>query len=466
MLRPASSPRPVVPVTAAVPFAAVAAVAPIRYVRSGELDIAYQVMGDGPLDIVGMIGWVSHLEVVVELPEAAHFIDRLAAMGRLVIFDKRGTGLSDRPTKAATFAEMVPDVLAVMDAVGMEQAALLGWVDAAALAMTVAAHHPQRVSALVLGEAIATSTPDADHPWGPDPVTIRALADAIEGGLWGQAVLLPFIAPSVADDERILGWFRRLERMSATPNMAANLLRLNLGADLRPILDRIVAPSLLIHRRDAPLVPTEAVRWLADHLPDGRYVEVAGDEAPGYLGDVDALMDEIEDFLVGTRSGAASNRRVTTVLFSDVVSSTELAADVGDSRWHHLLETHRVGVRRLLTRHGGTEVDTAGDGFLITFDSPTNAIRCALAVSATSRADGLAVRIGIHTGEVVRQGADVSGVAVHIGARVSALASGDEVLVSGTVRDMVIGSGFTFTSRGRHQLKGVPGDWELFSVDP
>jgi class 3 adenylate cyclase len=270
----------------------------------------------------------------------------------------------------------------------------------------------------------------------------------------------------VAGDERILGWFRRLERMSATPNMAANLMRLNLGADLRPLLDRIVAPALVLHRRDSPLLPTEGVRWLADHLPDGRYVEVPGDEGPGYLGDVDALMDEIEDFLVGTRSGAASNRRVTTVLFSDVVSSTELAADLGDSRWHHLLETHRVGVRRLLTRHGGTEVDTAGDGFLITFDSPTNAIRCALAMSAASRADGLPVRIGIHTGEVVRQGADVSGVAVHIGARVSALASGDEVLVSGTVRDMVIGSGFTFTSRGRHQLKGVPGDWELFSVDP
>jgi class 3 adenylate cyclase/pimeloyl-ACP methyl ester carboxylesterase len=443
----------------------VAAAAPIRYARSDGLDIAYQVMGDGPIDIVGMIGWVSHLEVLVELPEAAHFIDRLAAIGRLVIFDKRGTGMSDRPTKAATFDQMVPDVLSVMNAVGMEQAALLGWVDAAALAMTVAARHPERVTALILGEAIATATPDASHPWGPDPATIKALADAIEGGLWGQAVLLPFVAPSVAGDERILGWFRRLERMSATPNMAANLMRLNLGVDLRPLLPRIAAPALLLHRRDSPLVPGEGIKWLADHLPDGHYVEVPGDEGPGYLGDVDALMDEIEDFLVGTRSGAASNRRVTTVLFSDIVSSTQLAADLGDSRWHHLLETHRVGMRRLLARHGGTEVDTAGDGFLITFDSPTNAIRCALAMSTASRADGLTVRIGIHTGEVVQQGADISGMAVHIGARVTALASGDEVLASGTVRDMVIGSGFTFTARGRHQLKGVPGDWELFSVD-
>ncbi len=438
----------------------------IRFTRSGSVDLAYQVLGSGPLDIVTMIGWVSHLEVIWELPEVAHFMDRLAAMGRVVLFDKRGTGLSDRPIEAATFEELIPDVLAVMDAAGMEQAVLVGWVDSAALAIMVAAGHPERVTALVLGEVLATTVPDEEHPWGPDPAIIEALAASIEVGNWGRAVLLPFIAPSAAADERIVGWFRRLERMSATPSMAANLLRRTLGSDLRPFLPGVTAPTLVLHRRDAPFVPGEGIRWLADHLPDGRYVDVPGDEIPGYLGDVDGVMDEIEEFLLGTRTGAAADRRVVTVLFSDVVGSTERAAQVGDRRWSDLLESHRIEVRRLLARHGGTEVDTAGDGFLIIFDSPTQAIRCGLAISTASRDAGLHIRVGIHSGEVVRQGNQVTGMAVNIGARVGAVASADEVLVSQTVRDMVIGSVFAFTPRGRHQLKGVPGDWELFAVVP
>lgn len=435
----------------------------VRFTRSGNVDLAYQVLGDGPLDILGMIGWVSHLEVLWELPECRRFLERLAGMGRLALFDKRGTGLSDRPA-IANSDEMVPDVLAVMDAVGMERAALVGWVDAAAIAMSVAAMHPERVSALVLGEVLATSIPDEDHPWGPNPETIETVAGVIEQGMWGQAILLPLIAPSVTDDERIVGWFRKMERMSATPSMAADLLRRTMSIDLRPLLPSVTAPALLLHRKDAAFIPAEGIRWLAQHLPNGQYVEVPGDQTPGYLGDVDGLMDEIEEFLLGTRVGGAVDRRVVTVLFSDVVGSTERAAGVGDRVWSGLLESHRAESRRLLARHGGREMNTAGDGFLIIFESPTPAIECALAMCHASRSAGLEIRVGLHSGEVVFEAGDVVGMAVHIGARVAALANPGEVVVSQTVRDMVIGSTVQFTPRGRHELKGVPGTWEIFGV--
>ncbi len=436
-----------------------------RFTRSGTVDLAYQVIGDGPLDIVVVVGWVSHLEVLWELPEVAHFLDRFSAMGRVVIFDKRGTGLSDRPAEVPTYEQMVVDVLTVMDAAAVDRAVIVGWVDAGGIAMQVAATHPERVIAIVLGETMATAVPDAAHPWGPDPAVVEAVAEAIETGGWGKAILLPLIAPSVAGDERVMSWFRRLERMSATPSMAANLMRLTQGIDMRPILAQVQAPALVLHRRHAPFVPTDGVRWLADHLPDGRYVEVPGDEIPGYLGDVDAVMDEIEEFLLGTRVGAAASRRLVTVMFSDVVGSTERAAEIGDRRWHDVLETHRSEVRRLLARYGGTEIDTAGDGFLVTFESPTACIHCAMALSDTSRSAGLGIRIGIHAGEVVRRGDAITGLAVHIGARVAAAAQAHEVLVSQTVRDLMIGSGFEFDSRGRHTLKGVPGSWELFAVE-
>ena len=436
----------------------------VRFTRSGNVDLAYQVFGDGPLDILCMIGWVSHLEVLWELPECRRFLERYAAMGRVAMFDKRGTGLSDRPSIEASTDDLVPDVLAVMDAAGMERAALVGWTDAAAIAMTVAAMHPERVSALVLGEVLATSTPDGDHPWGPDPETFKAVAGVIEQGMWGQAILLPLIAPSVTEDERIVSWFRKLERMSATPSMAADLMRRMLEIDLRPLLSSVTAPALLIHRRDAPFIPGEGMRWLAEHLPKGQYVEVPGDETPGYLGDVDGLMDEVEEFLLGTRVGSAVDRRVATVLFSDVAGSTERAARVGDRAWSGLLEAHRAEARRLFARHGGREMNTAGDGFLIVFDAPTPAIQCALALCDASRSAGLEVRVGLHSGEVVFESGDVTGMAVHIGARVSALASPGEVVVSQTVRDMVIGSGFEFGPRGRHELKGVPGEWDLYRV--
>ncbi len=295
----------------------------VLFTRSDTVDLAYQIVGDGPIDIVLIVGWASHLEVLWELPEARRFIDRLAAMGRLIMFDKRGTGLSDRPSEASSIEEMVPDVVAVMDAAGAGRAAIVGWSDGAAMAMRLAALHPDRVNALVLAEALATASSDEDHPWGPDPQMLESLASAIEMGMWGQAAVLSVLAPSVAEDPRIVEWFQKLERMSATPHMAADLLRRTLTIDTRPFLSAITDPCLLLHRAEAVLIPSEVMLWLADNLPDGRYVELPGDELPGYLGDVDGLMDEIEDFLVGTRTGAAIDRKVTTVMFSDVVGSTE-----------------------------------------------------------------------------------------------------------------------------------------------
>jgi class 3 adenylate cyclase/pimeloyl-ACP methyl ester carboxylesterase len=434
-----------------------------RFTRSGNVDLAYQVVGDGSLDIVLMIGWVSHLEVIWELPEVRHFIERLAGMGRVALFDKRGTGLSDR-SPIGSMEEMVPDVLAVMDATGMERAVLVGWSDAAAISLMCAAAHPDRVQALVLGEMLATGTPDATHPWGVDPAAMEMLVQSLELGSWGQGVMLSLLAPSLSGDERILAWFRKLERMSATPSIAADLLRRTLSTDVRPILSGIETPALLVHRSDAELIPSEAMQWLADALPNGRYAGVPGDQITGYLGDVDALMDEIEEFLHGTRLGSTASSQVITVLFTDVVGSTERVSEVGDRQWHRLLESHREEARLLLGRWGGREVGTSGDGLFAVFDAPTPAIRCALAMCASSQSGGLDIRAGIHTGEVEVDGADFIGLGVHLGSRVMSLAGAGEVLVSQTVRDLVMGSGFDMVSRGRHELNGVPGTWEVFGV--
>lgn len=437
---------------------------PVSFTRSGSVDLAYQVVGEGERDIVLMIGWVSHLEVMWELPEARHFIERFAGMGRVVLFDKRGTGLSDRPAAPATSDELVLDILAVMEAAAVENAVLDGWVDAAVAAIEFAAQHPERVSALVLGETLATSRPSDDHPWAPNEGIVGAVADALENGAWGRAVLLSTIAPTAAEDPRIRNWFERLERMSATPSMAANLLRRTVDTDVRHLLPRVQAPALVLHRREARFVPAQGVRWLAEQLPRGQYVEVSGSEVPGYLGDVDLLMDEVEDFLIGTRTGSSATKRVVTVVFSDIVGSTERVAVLGDTRWRHVLDDHHREVRRLTTRYGGRAVDTAGDGFLLAFDTPSSAVRCALDLVRETRRSGLALRVGVHTGEVVVEEDDLRGLAVHLGARVAARAEPGEVWVSQTVRDVLIGAGFAYEPRGRHVLKGVPGEWELFRV--
>ena len=435
-----------------------------RFARSGDVDIAYQVVGGGDRDVVVGIGWVSHLELLWELPETVHFLERLSACGRLILFDARGTGLSDRPSGPGAVEDLVADLVAVLDAVGSRQAVVVGWVDKAALALALAAHHPHRVSALVVGEAMASTVDRPGYVAGLDVAVVERLAAAVESGAWGTGSLLPLIAPSVADNPRIATWWRRWERMSATPNTAASLLRTLLDLDVRHLLPAVTAPVLILHRAGNALVPTAAVRWLAGALPNARLVEVPGSDLAAFFGDTDAIMDEVEDFLRGTRTGASADRRVLTILVTDVVGSTERAAHLGDRHWNELLDWHHREVRGLLARHGGVEVDTAGDGFLAVFDLPSHAVACALAVRNRLAEGGVAIRAGLHAGEVVRTPSAVRGIAVHVAARIAGGAEAGEVRTSGTVRDLLLGMPWKFSPTGTAELKGVSGTWDLYAL--
>lgn len=435
-----------------------------RFARSGAVDIAYQVVGEGERDVVVGIGWVSHMELLWELPETVHFLRRLQSFGRLVLYDARGTGLSDRPARPATLEDLVEDLVAVLDAVGSTRAVIVGWVDKAAAALALAARHPERVEALVLGEAMATTVPREGDPGGLERAVVERLAAAVEQGAWGTGVLLTGIAPSVADDPRIAAWWRRWERMSATPNMAASMLRTLLDLDVRALLPAVTAPTLVLHRVDNALVSGAAVRRLVRGLPDGRLVELPGADLAAFFGDTDALLDEVEEFLTGTRTGADVDRAVLTLLVTDLVGSTSLAAEVGDRRWTELLDFHHREVRAALACHGGTEVDTAGDGFLAVFALPSRALACAREARNRLAAGGLTIRVGLHTGEVIRSEAGVRGLGVHVAARVAASAGPGEIRASGTVADLVAGGETAFAEAGVSELAGVPGRWRLVRV--
>jgi class 3 adenylate cyclase len=435
-----------------------------RFARTDGIDLAYQVFGEGPIDLVGTFGWVSHLEAMWELPESARFLERLAGIGRVIWFDKRGTGMSDRVPAPSSLEVMAEDVVAVMDAAGSERAVVVGWLEAGALALAVAGMHPERVRAVVAGETLAVGRPVEGHPWGLDPVLVESVASMLETGGWGEGHVLAIAAPSVAEVPRIQHWWRRLERTAATPSMAANMLRTNLGFDVRPHLPTVTCPVLLVHRSGVPLIPVGGLRWLADHLADARLVEVEGVDLAANLSDPDQICDEIEEFLLGTRQGGLGDLAVRTVLFLDLVGSTAQAASVGDAAWRDLLASHRGDVRRALARHEGTEVDTAGDGFLATFPVPSVAVRCALEILDEAEQQGIGLRAGVHTAEVRCRGESVVGVGVHVGARIAALAGPGELLVSGTVRDLTLGAGLELTSLGERELAGVPGTWEVLRV--
>jgi class 3 adenylate cyclase len=427
-----------------------------RFTRTGEVDIAYQIVGSGAqLDLVFVPGWVSHLEVMWELPEFARFLDRLAAMGRLILFDKRGTGLSDRVAGVPTLEQRADDIAAVMDAAGSARAAIAAWAEGAGIAAMFAAAHPERVTALVLGSLSHLRA---------DPAVMQALSAAVESG-WGQASLVPFLAPSRAEDPRFLSWYRRWERLSSTPSAAAATLRWAMESDLRPVLPAIQARTLIVHRSGAALYDPESVQAAVKLIPDARCAELPGADALPYIGDTDALLDVVQEFLTGAQGTADFDRSLATVLFTDIVGSTQQAGQLGDRRWRYLLDEHHARIRRLLDRFRGREVDTAGDGFFATFDGPARAVRCACAVRDAVHDIGIEVRAGLHTGEVERQGAAVTGLAVHVGARVAGLAGANEVLVTSTVRTLVLGSGITFADRGLHRLKGVPEQWQLFAVE-
>jgi class 3 adenylate cyclase len=435
-----------------------------RYARSGDVSIAYQVVGDGPHDVVLAPGYISHVELVWEQPALRRFLLRLAAFSRLVIFDKRGTGLSDPVAVAPTLEERADDLRAVMDAAGMDRAAVLGVSEGGTMALMFAASHPERTSAIVLYGTWARLGWAPDYPEGVDPALLAGLVGLVDR--WGTGVGLSAWAPSRARDAQLRDWWARLQRSSASPAMARTLFESYADLDARCLLPAIQAPALVLHRRGDGLVPLALGRYLADHIPHAQLVELPGEDHLFFVGDTDTVLDEIELFLTGARPAQPLDRVVTTLLFTDVVGSTALAAEVGDQRWREQIEGFKDVVRREVERGGGRVVDFTGDGALAAFDGPARAIRCGVGLHKAVAPLGLELRVGIHTGEVEHlRGGDLGGLAVHLAARIMAEAGTGEVLVSSTVRDLVVGSGIGFTPRGSRVLKGIPGEWALLAVD-
>lgn len=429
------------------------------------MNIAYQIVGSGPIDLVFVPGWVSQVEAVWEEPTHEAFLRRLAGFSRLILFDKRGTGLSDRVSvdRLPTLEDRMDDVRAVMDAAGSERAALCGVSEGGVMCALFAATYPQRTTALVLYGTYARRLWAPDYPWGPSESEREPYIADVERQ-WGGPAQLDILAPSAVDDPRLRDWFSRYLRVSASPGAAVALLRMNSKVDIRPILPTIRVPTLIIHRTGDLDIDVGGSRYMAEHIPGAKYVELPGNDHLWFVGDSEAILGEIEEFLTGVRQPDSFDRVLATVMFTDIANSTALAAEVGDRRWRSLLETHNSLIRRNLQLHHGEEVDTAGDGFLARFDGPARAIRCALAIVDSAAQLGLGVRAGIHTGECEVADGKLRGVAVHTAARVMAAARPGEVLVSRTVRDLVAGSRLAFIDRGQHELKGVPGEWQLFTA--
>jgi class 3 adenylate cyclase/pimeloyl-ACP methyl ester carboxylesterase len=437
-----------------------------RYTRSGEASIAYQVVGDGRLDVLFMTGWISQIEQLWELPALRRFLERLSVFSRLILFDRRGTGLSDSVGELYTLQQEALDALAVLDAVGSQRAALLTYGLGGPVGALLAAEHPQRVGALIMYSSIARTTWAPDYDWA---MTVEDRAEWTERTIatWGEpdGPGLPVLAPSMADDPALNAWFARLQRLAASPSEARILLNGAADLDVREALPRIGVPALVMHRADDNSWDPRHSRYLASNIPGARYLELEGADSFPFVGDSDAIVEEIEEFLTGGRAGGELTRALLTVMFTDIVDATATAAGVGDGRWRDLLARHDEEVRKELERFDGREVKTVGDGFLATFAGPpSRALRCALAITGAARELGIEVRIGIHTGECELIGDDVGGMAVHIASRVSGIAAPGEVLVSGTVFGTVVGGPFGFEDRGFHELKGVPGRWPLFSL--
>jgi len=431
-----------------------------RYAKSGDVNIAYQVMGEGPFDLVLISGFVSHLDLDLDEPRMAYFLGRLASFSRLIRFDKRGTGLSDRPGGLPDLETRMDDVRAVMDAVGSERAALLGYSEGGPMCCLFAATYPERTSALVIYASYAKrQDPDDDYPWASSSSERRAYAEQMERD-WGVDADLGSMAPNA--DAALRAWWARRARAAASPAAARDLILMNSMIDTRAVLPTIRVPTLVLHRSGDRDSRVEEGRYLAEHIPRARFVELAGEDHFVSI-DADQIVDEVEEFLTGTRPVRKPDRVLATVLFTDIVGSSERASELGDRAWGELLAAHHALVRRELERFQGREVDTAGDGFLATFDGPARAVRCAYAIQQSVSELGLEIRAGLHTGEVELADGKVTGIAVHTGARVAALAGPGEVLVSSTVKDLVAGSELEFEEHGTHELKGV-GEWRLYAV--
>jgi pimeloyl-ACP methyl ester carboxylesterase len=435
-----------------------------RYARSGELNIAYQVVGDGPLDIVYVPGWVSNLDYAWEFPRMVHVFKRLSAFSRLILFDKRGTGLSDRNVGFPTLEQRMQDVQAVMDAVGSRRAVLMGTSEGGNMCMLFAATYPERTAALVLNGSYARGLWAEDYPWAKTPEQVEEELASIARD-WGGAFDLSNGAPSLADDNEARDWLAGYLRNSASPRDAIANWRWSAETDVRDVLGAIHVPTLVMHRTGDRWVKVQEGRFLADRIKGAKWVELPGDDHVIWAGDTDRALDEIEEFVTGIRPQPTSERVLVTVLFTDIVGSTVMAADLGDRRWRELLHLHDDAVRLQLRLFSGAEVNTTGDGFVAVFQGPTTAIRCAAAIRSHTAAIGLRVRAALHTGECERRGNDLSGIAVHLTSRLLEFAGAGDVIVSRTVKDLVVGSGITFEERGEPALRDVPGKWQIFAAN-
>ncbi len=435
----------------------------VRFARSGDVNVAYRVVGDGPMDLVYAQGAYTHLDVYWELPAFRHYCERLAEFSRLILFDKRGYGMSDRVPGATTLEERMDDIRAIMDAVGSERAAIIGESEGGPLALLFAAAHPERTTALILQGAEVRERTDEAWPWGEATPEEHEASMAALPERWGQGTGIWVIAPSVDGAEWARAWRARVQVNAATPSAAEAFMRMAFDIDVRDVVPTVNVPTLVVHAAGDRVCHVENGRYLARNIPGARYVELLTDDHVPWF-DPETTVAEIREFLTGTREAESPNRVLVTILFTDLAMSTELVASLGDRRWRDLLEQHHTTVRRELTRFDGREVDTAGDGFFATFDGPARAIRCAQAIVTATEALGLGLRAGLHTGEVEVLGDKVAGIAVNIGARVAAHAAPGEILVSSTVRDLVAGSGISFVDRGPTTLKGIEGTWQVFAV--
>ena len=439
--------------------------AQVKYAKNGSVHVAYRVVGEGPLDLVVVPGWVSHLEAHWENPLVWRFAERLAAFSRLILFDKRGTGLSDPVSedRLPTLEMRMEDLHAVLDAVGSTRAALFGISEGGAMSAVFAATYPNRTSALVMSGCYAKWIKADDYPWAPTREEHEAAFVAYEKH-WGTPIGFKTIAPSFADDESCRNWWARNLRLGASPAAGIALYRMNIEIDIRSVLPSISVPTLILHRDGDRLINVENARYLANHIAGAKYVELAGSDHLPWFGDSEAVLDQIEEFLTGVRPRMTTERVLSTILFVDIVGSTERAQSLGDARWRDLLGTFHAQVAQELSRFGGQLIDTAGDGVFSSFDGPARAVRCAMAIRERAARIGIAIRGGVHTGECEIAGGKLAGIAVHTGARVASAAESGDILVSSTVKSLVAGSGLRFASRGRRHLKGLEEELELFAV--
>jgi class 3 adenylate cyclase len=435
-----------------------------RYAKAGDYHIAYVVEGDADMDLLWVPTWISQCEHLFAEPTLATVGKRINRFARVINFDRRGAGLSDPMIGAPTLEEQMDDVLAVMDECGSEKAAIFGTLEGGPLAALFAATYPDRVNALILYATFARATwaPDYDWTWRKEE---RDAANAELVAHWGEGRTALGIAPSRISDPSFVEWAGRMERLAASPGTITRILDLIGEFDVRHVLPSIRVPTLVMHRRGDAFIDFRHGEYIASQIPDARFVDLEGSDNLFSMGDVDSLVGEVEEFLTGARHEKEPDRMLATVLFTDICDSTQQAADLGDAAWRRLLEQHDSLIRRAFERHRGREVKRTGDGFLATFDGPARALRCAASISEAVRTLGIEVRAGLHTGEVEVMNRDIGGLAVHIGARVMGAAGPGEVLVSSTVKDLVVGSGIEFAERGSHELKGVPGEWRLFAVD-